>query len=75
MPQKSLSELDLRALRANRKYFPSPFSCWTGSPMVKKTCIEAIHDHVDQAGRSIGFATKDSRSWYWQFGTSVGVRL
>ena len=41
--------------------------------MVKKTCIEAIHDHVDQAGRSIGFATKDSRSWYWQFGTSVGV--
>jgi hypothetical protein len=24
MPEKSLSELDLRALRANRKYFPSP---------------------------------------------------
>jgi hypothetical protein len=24
MPEKSLSELDLRALRANRKHFPSP---------------------------------------------------
>jgi hypothetical protein len=43
MPEKSLSELDLRALRANRKYFPSP-AHWEDET--------DDHDHVGQGAMS-----------------------